>query len=157
MYYAELNQKIRHLCSNNAKEYWKLINKSTEGKQEYAKISLQAFLNHFKNLSKNPEQDVSSYCPMVDSHVHKSEAVEQEYNCLNDLFCEDEMKENIKKFKNNKAGGLDDIRNEFLIQAPLPLVTFICDFFNLILESGIIPDIWCTLRKERGHAGHQQL
>ena len=49
LYYAGLNKKIHYIRSNNAKEYWKLINKSTEGKQEYSKISLQAFLDHFKN------------------------------------------------------------------------------------------------------------
>ena len=143
LYYVELNKKIRYLRSNNAKEYWKLINKSTEGKQEYSKIALQTFLDHFKKLSQNPDHDVPSNCTVVDSHRLKPVAMEQEDNCLNELFCEGEINDNINKLKNNKAGGLDEIRNEFLKHAPPSLVTFICDFFNLILESGVIPDIWC--------------
>ena len=143
LYYVELNKKIRYLRSNNAKEYWKLINKSTEGKQEYSNIALQTFLDHFEKLSQNPDHDVPSNCTVVDSHRLKSVAMEQEDNCLNELFCEGEINDNINKLKNNKAGGLDEIRNEFLKHAPPSLVTFICDFFNLILESGVIPDIWC--------------
>ena len=111
LYYAELNKKICYLRSNNAKEYWKLINKSTEGKQEYSRISMQAFLDHFKKLSQIPDQDASLDCPKVDSQMIKPVAAEQENNCLDELFCEAEINDNIKKLKNNKEGGLDDIRN----------------------------------------------
>ena len=131
LYYADLNKKMRYLRSNNAKEYWKLINKSTEGKQEYSKISMQAFLDHFKKLSQIPDQDTSLDCPKVASQMIKPVAADQENICLNEIFCEAEINDNIKKLKNNKAGGLDDIRNEFLKYAPPSLVKFICDFFNL--------------------------
>ena len=47
-YYIELNKKIRYLRSDNAKEYWKLLNKSTEAKQEGIKLSSEVFLEHFK-------------------------------------------------------------------------------------------------------------
>ena len=52
--YIELNKKIRYLRSNNAKEYWKLLNKSTEAKKEGIKLSLEVFLEHFKNLNEAP-------------------------------------------------------------------------------------------------------
>ena len=52
--YIELNNKIRYLRSNNAKEYWKLLNISTEAKKEGIKLSLEVFLEHFKNLNEVP-------------------------------------------------------------------------------------------------------
>ena len=144
MYYAELNKKIRPLRSHNAKEYWKLINKSTEGKQEYSKNFFASIPRSFKKkLSQIPDQDASLDCPRLDNQIIKHVAAEQESNCLNELFCEGEINDNIKKLKTNEASGLDDIRNEFLKHAPPSLVKFICDFFNLILEPGTIPDNWC--------------
>ena len=38
---------------------------------------------------------------------------------------------------------MDFIRNEFLKQAPCELLEFIKNFFNLLLQSQTIPDVWC--------------
>ena len=59
-------------------------------------------------------------------------------------FTFDEILQNITKLKNNKSGGLDNIINEFLKFAPTSLLSFICDMFNTILNSGIVPEIWST-------------
>ena len=41
MYNKNLRDKIRTLRANNAKEYWHLLNKSTEGKKVQTKLSLE--------------------------------------------------------------------------------------------------------------------
>ena len=137
-YFTELNKKIKHLRSNNAKEYWNILNKSTEGKKEFAKLSMQMFLDHFRKLHETERSP-------PDENTHETNFSEFPTNtALNMEFSFDEIKTNITNLKNNKSGGLDNIINEFLKHAPTSLVSFICDMFNMILDSGIIPEIWCT-------------
>ena len=45
-------KKIRSLRSSNSKEYWSLLNRSTEGKKKCPALCLQTFMNHFKQLSQ---------------------------------------------------------------------------------------------------------
>ena len=42
-----------------------------------------------------------------------------------------------------KAGGLDQILNEFLKHSQNEFVQYHTKFLNLILESGHMPDDWC--------------
>ena len=51
--------------------------------------------------------------------------------------------QHISQAEKNKACGLYYIRNEFLKNVPCSLIHFICDLFNSILDSAIIPDVWC--------------
>ena len=62
---------------------------------------------------------------------------------LNRLFTHQEMAEAITKLKNNKAGGLDQIINEFLKHSRSEFVQYYTKFFNLILESGHMSADWC--------------
>ena len=114
-YYNCLNKKIRYLKANNPKDYWNLLNKSTEGKKEYAKIATEAFLDHFKSLNQNHQtsdnattQADSKLDPPISRNNHK----------LNDEFTPEELSKIIKKLKNNKSSGLDFIINEFLKKLP---------------------------------------
>ena len=59
------------------------------------------------------------------------------------LFEYDEILKRIKKLKNNKSAGIDHIKNEFLRKSSSVHIEFYCRFFNLILETGFIPDVWC--------------
>ena len=62
---------------------------------------------------------------------------------LTQIFTVAEIFVSISWLKNNKACGSDYIRNEFLKKAPPILIQFICSFFNLILNTGFVPDVWC--------------
>ena len=44
--------------------------------------------------------------------------------------------------KNNKSPGVDHILNEFIKNCPEELIVVIVKFFNIILESGIVPNDW---------------
>ena len=56
-YYNQLKNKIRTLRSSNSKDYWKLLNKSTESRISYNEICLQAFMEYFKTLNSVVEAD----------------------------------------------------------------------------------------------------
>jgi hypothetical protein len=48
----------------------------------------------------------------------------------------------IKKLKNNKGSGDDMIRNEFIKSTSNMFLALYVDLFNLIFNSGKIPDTW---------------
>ena len=53
-----------------------------------------------------------------------------------------EIKAAIKKLKSKKAPGVDRIRNEMLKCGADKLIPILFELFNLIVNSGIYPDIW---------------
>ena len=62
---------------------------------------------------------------------------------LNMPFCIDEIEKAIKSLKNNKASSpFDCILNEYLKNANVAIVPVICSLFNVILNSGVFPDVW---------------
>ena len=62
---------------------------------------------------------------------------------LNRPFTPQEIVEAISKLKNNKSGGSDQIINEFLKHSRHEFAPCYTRIFNLILESGHMPDDWC--------------
>jgi len=59
---------------------------------------------------------------------------------LNAEITEDEISKAIKCLKNGKATGLDNISNEYLNHSVPFLLPLLTKMFNLVLNSGIIPD-----------------
>ena len=136
-YYKQLNNKIRSLRSSNCKDYWSLLKTSTEGQKTYSKLCLQTFMEHFRKLSQDGQNDCNS---PSDKHPQNNGEFTAE---INTDFTVAEIFVSISRLKNNKACGSDHIRNEFLKKAPPMLIEFICNFFNLILSTGFVPDCWC--------------
>ncbi len=61
---------------------------------------------------------------------------------LNRYFTEKEVLNGIKRLKNNKATGLDHIQNEFLKFSSERMLSVFTKYFNLILDSGKVPESW---------------
>ena len=61
---------------------------------------------------------------------------------MNGIISETEIKDAIKELKNNKAPGTDMILNEFLKSSLPSVVSIYCKLFNLVLDTGIIPENW---------------
>ena len=97
-------------------------------------------MEHFKKLNSVVEADDLSN---EDLSGAAETFLAQPNNELNYEFSDQELCILIAKLKNNKANGIDWIRNEFLKKAPPNLITFMCHFFNLIPHTGLIPDDWC--------------
>ena len=58
---------------------------------------------------------------------------------INRPFTQDEVVTLIKKLKNKKACGIDNVINEYLKNSPTELIVLIVKMFNLVLLSGIVP------------------
>ena len=135
-YHKEFNKKLKNLKTSNPKEYWNILNKSTEGKKAVSKISIECFAEHFRKLGEvQADNDEKIFNPTNINHSINED--------LNDDFTPDEIKLLISKLKTNKACGIDSIRDEFLKYCPLDMIEIITLLFNIILKSGIIPTDWC--------------
>ena len=60
---------------------------------------------------------------------------------INQPFSLDEIKIAIKKFK--KASGVDNVLNEFIKYCHVDCLKLLVDYFNIILDTGMVPTEWC--------------
>ena len=147
----EINKKLKNLKSKSPREYWNIINGSAEGKKTEAKVTLETFLEHFKELSiTKPENEHT----VTNDH----DAPHTDPNpLLNKAITAEELIAVASDLKSGKANGPDGLRNEFLKQLPTELYNFLCALFNKILDTGIIPKDWAIgiimpLFKNKGSA-----
>ena len=127
----EVNKKLKNVKSSCPRDYWNIINKSAEGKKVEAKVSLDTFYEHFKDLSvTKPETE------------HATNESPDPSPFLNKSITPEEVLVVAKVLKMNKASGPDGIRNEFLRNLPNNLIELFSHFFNKILDTGLIPEEW---------------
>ena len=127
----QLRKKMQNLRSDNSKEYWRIL--KSAGKQNRREIrsdDADAFRDHFKRLSglgqDNPEG------PNIEG-AHE--------NAFNRRFTVEELRKIT--LPNGKACGMDKIQNEYIRNCPDSFMEIITEFFNIILDTGLIPDEWC--------------
>ena len=134
-YIKEFNNKLLSLKKDNPKEYWKIINGDKKNKNVIP-INREIFMDHFKELSN---QNLEGRDEFDRSNINKT--INEE---LNVPFTYNEIAAQIKKLKSNKAYGVDQILNEFLKCSPHVLIELLVNFFNIILDSGIVPNEWAV-------------
>ena len=85
-------------------------------------------MDHFKNLNIIQDTDYEEITHLNDE--------------LDEPISEDEVLKAIKSLKNNKACSDDLILNEFLKASKEVLSRLYTKIFNLVLDSGRIPEKW---------------
>lgn len=102
-YKAKVGRTIRNMKSTNPKTYWNFLNEQNQ-KFQAQMPDCDTFLNMFKAMNENQCEE---YCNI--------EGDNWDGNCslLNDDITELEVRDCIKRLKNNKACGLDNLINEF--------------------------------------------
>lgn len=134
LYHEAVAKKLRNLKSTNPKDYWKIINNkdACSSNPSVSAISLEVFADHFRELNRciNTEINVD----IADTGV----TTEQ----INSPFTEAEVAKVFSKLKNNKACGQDQILNEFLKNSCSVMLRLYTNLFNLVLESGVVPNDW---------------
>ena len=81
--------------SSDPRTFWKLLNGSGSEKQEtYSKISCDTFMEHFKNLGLNTQEDedTGNNSNNIESNLYLDEPISDE-----------EVLNALHKLKNNKA------------------------------------------------------
>ena len=93
-------------------------------------------MQHFQKLNQViDEQSEREFDPNDLKHGNTEE--------LNRDFTLGEIEKLIKKLKNGKACGADNIVNEYLKNCPVAMKNAIVTLFNLVLKSGVVPSDWC--------------
>jgi len=130
----EKRDKLKKLKSENSKEYWKIINGKKKTKVEADNTVL---FNHFKELSKI--QTITGDCD-------DNEIEENEYDIagLDTEINEEEILKQIKDLQNDKAVGIDLIKNEYIKQSADAMLPLYKHLFNAILGTGHIPKEWAS-------------
>lgn len=128
--------KLRNLKSRNAKEYWQLIRKTPKSK---IPLLIGEFYEHFKQLSQemndNQMNDESgSECSELGEKFDTTE--------LNCPITDTEISKCIKKLKNGKSSGVDEMINEYIKSTEIILLPLYVKLFNKILDEGKIPEEW---------------
>ena len=129
--------KLRSLKHSDPKSYWSLLNKADNSRSQVVqKVSLESFADHFKKLNIANTTDMDSTFQIDPSKV-------SEHNFeLNSAISEDEVLKCLNHLKLNKACSSDLILNEFLKSSKTKMLTVFTTFFNLVFNTGIIPDEW---------------
>ena len=131
-YYIDLNSKLKALRTKNPGEYWRILNQG-KNKVKTGNISLTNLQQHFTLLSADKKDKKEPLQIPQNQQTNKT---------LNKPFTIEELCSHIKKLKNNKTPGIDNILNEFIKHCPKELHPAIVRLFNIILESGKVPSEW---------------
>ena len=78
---------------------------------------------------------------------------------LNTTITEKEIVKAIKLLKNNQSCRTDFILNEFLKNSCQKMLPIFVKLFNIVFESGVIPDLWsvgiiCSIYENKGDAAN---
>ncbi len=136
-YTKEFHSEIRNLKTRNPKEFWKIINTNTKlNSKDNSTIVFAQFIDHFKELNSAPLlPGVAQPLPNIGDTPHN--------DAINEPFTLCEIKHAIKKMKNNKSCGADNMINEYFKHCQPECLHIIVDFFNIVLDTGYIPNEWC--------------
>jgi len=115
--------------------YWNILNKKS--KTEQVEAPAEQLYDHFKRLAEGTEE----YMDAKDT-TGIDPPQEMDTEALNAAITEEEIRKNVKSMKNRKAGGPDDIVNEYIKYGLDKLLPVYLIFFNKVLETSEIPEDW---------------
>ena len=131
-YKNQLADKLRNMKANDPKLFHNLLNDNNT-KQNSKMPTSEQFYDMFKNLNENDENNNNSN---IQNDIDHDDPI------LNDNITNEEILKCINRLKNDKAKGIDDIANEFLKASSSKMIQVYTSLFNIILNTGIIPNDW---------------
>ena len=133
-YSKNLHKNLRDLKKRHPREYWKILKTAENLEKKEPKVPLRDFEKHFMKLNHSIFENIQNPNPT------NTDSLNQEINID---FTLEELYKNIKRLNNNKAEGIDFIKNEYLKNCPQSVIELAVRLFNLILKTGIVPQEWC--------------
>ena len=134
-------KQMNDMRKKKPKEFWKIFkNKKI---RENSKLSENDFFHYFKDLSfeiaDNIPDEVHDFLQTYDTTNNSTTFPEMDLQ-----ISHDEIKKAIQGLKSNKSCGIDDILNEYFVNAADVLIEPLHTAFNKILESRSFPAQWAT-------------
>ena len=127
--------KLRNLSHKDPKKYWQYLKNLDKKPNNKQTPSLNEFFEHFKNINLNdiPSQDIQEdpnlsvgTNEILDAYITEQEII----SCIDNL-------------NNGKTPSpSDEITNEYIKSTKSIMVPIYTQLFNLIFESGHIPNAW---------------
>ena len=140
--------KLENMKTQNSKEYWDIIN-DLKGKQKKTIINdPDKFEAFFKKLYSNNIEKKGPFHQHIENIVkqcmeNEESVIKLENKILDADITIKELKEHIKKMKNNKSTGPDGIPSEMIKCSSDILLNLILKVINKIKTNKVYPDIWC--------------
>ena len=132
-YKRMMRNKLRQMKQKSPKDFWNYVN-CLNRKTSNSDIKIDSLFDFFKNLNSTEHDD-------GDDSRKKLGVPNFDSDALNIEVTEDEIMNCIKKLKNVKSPGTDEIIDEYIkISCPLLLPIYV-KLFN-ILDTGNIPESW---------------
>jgi hypothetical protein len=142
-YYKTVQESLREIKTSDPKEYWRLINNVSGAQNADIAVSIETLYQHFSEMNAMPSDSIAvNNAPSSanEGHVDVNDRQAAEPDSLNDSFTVTEVQEGVSCLKVNKEAGIDGVINELLKNCPPMMLSLITKWFNLILESGIVPE-----------------
>ena len=137
-YQNELSKTLRDTSKSNPKLYWDII-KGKRREKVTDIVDLSKFKAYFENLNGIDLEDESDNNTRTSS-IHADDSLSNE--AINGEISIEEISRAIKELKNNKSPGYDGLHNEYLKNCPNSMIELLKEYFNLVLNTGIIPTDW---------------
>lgn len=114
------------------RKYWCIINDNKQNAE--TKASLEDFYDFFKAINAiNEEENI-----IINSETNLSANNDD----INMPITDQEISEAVRRLKNNKAPGYDEIVNEQIKHSINMMLPIYNKLFNLVFNTGIVPEAW---------------
>lgn len=133
-------KRLRSLKNSNPREYWKIINAKKKSGQVEAPLS--ELYEFYKSVNDLNSDENTNYNDETENNSNNSDMSDDIENEVNQPITESEILQTVKLLKNNKSPGDDYVVNEHIKTTVHILLPVYVKLFNLILDTGIIPDSW---------------
>jgi hypothetical protein len=133
----QFHQKLRNLKSTCPKAYWELL----KVKKDKDLHTVSELLHHFKELSKTTGDYDVQHLNDTDIGIERNGL---DITLLDASITEQEIRKAVKKMKNCKSCGIDNVSNEYIKASLDLLMPVYVHLFNKVLENGTVPADWLT-------------
>ena len=127
------HNKLRRMQNSYPKAYWIYLN-SLKGRRATDSPPLDDFYRHFSHIYTSDQSQDELNIGNINFN--------NENDILNRPITAEEIGKCIAKLKNAKSCGFDEIINEYIKVSKAQMLPIYVGLFNLILNTGIIPEIW---------------
>ena len=144
-FHKEKTLQLDELALNPDKaSFWDCLNSMSDTLNENvpALITEEPWLHHFQSLH-SIEPTNSTHEHEIHWELNSLEHEKEQFTHLDYEITKRQIRQAAKKLKNKKSPFVDKIRNEMIKASLEPLMPVYVKLFNLILQSGKMPDVWC--------------